>query len=491
MGLPRSPWVAVLVGLVTTAVTSAQLFLGGTVGLADNGDGPRLMCALGLQSTGSTQYGSFTSTYVPGGTCSDSELFAYETSWRLVVGAAHWLSRAVTGEETFDLAAVAWACAVLLGVAVAALYLALPGRVGRRLVLCALVVVAVTDIGFVSYFNSAYSDPAGLIGAVFVLAGLVGLVVHRSWGWLVLLALSLTFVATAKLQLLTVAVAVAVALVASRRHWARPPVSAGRRTVRRLGLAASVVLVGSSAVAGVVASQQGEGFTSGNQMNLLFYTILADSPDPAADLRDMGLPPELAAYAGISAWEPEAPYFDPAVLANEDVVFSWGTYARFLLEHPGRFAHLLSESVNAVPDARVDYLGNVPVAEDADPVLVDRPSPVFGVLHLLPDWPGPLLLLVWVGAGLGGLWAARSAEPGRAARGVLLVGASVYAFTQSAGALSDGYYELAKHNVHAALATGVLLAVLLDLGLGALHGRLRARRCPQPAGPPEVAGSAA
>jgi hypothetical protein len=215
---------------------------------------------------------------------------------------------------------------------------------------------------------------------------------------------------------------------------------------------------------------------AGNQLNLLFYTILAESPDPAADLREMGLPAGLAEYAGVSAWTPEAPYFDPALEANEDRVFSWSTYAEFLARHPDRLAQLVVHSVNTVPEARVDYLGNVPVAAGAAPVLVDRPSPVFWVLGLLPVWPVPPLLLLWVAAAVLGGLLCRSPDPARAARGLLLVATSVYAAVQAVGALSDGYYELAKHSVHAAFSTGLLLAVLADLGVREGRDRWRTRR---------------
>ena len=58
---------------------------------------------------------------------------------------------------------VAWEAAVVVAV-LAALFLALPGGAGARWPLVALVVVAVSDIGFVTYLNSGYTDQAGFIG---------------------------------------------------------------------------------------------------------------------------------------------------------------------------------------------------------------------------------------------------------------------------------------------------------------------------------------
>jgi hypothetical protein len=462
---PRHGWTAAAVAAVTTAVALAQLFAGGPVGLADNGDGARIMCRLGLAGvTGSRGGASFDSHYLAVPPCPTGQDYSYETSWRLVVTAVRDLWRTVTGHSSFDLVLLAGTSSVLLGLATAALYLALPGPRAGRLLLCGLVTVAACDIGFVTYFDSPYSEPAGFIGLVAVLAGLVGVLVHRSWPWVVLLVGSVAFVGTAKLQLATVGVAVVAALLLGWRRWSRDRAGQGRWAVRRPGRALAAGLLGAGVLTGVVAAQQGPGFVAGNQMNLLFYTILAESPDPAADLRDMGLPPSLARYAGVSAWQPEAPYFDPALEASADRVYSWGTYAGFLVRHPDRLAGLVAHSVATVPDARVDYLGNVPVPKGAPPVLVTRPSPVFGLLGLLPDQP--VLLVLWAAAAALGAWLCRSKDRALAVRGLLLVALSVYAVVQAVGALSDGYYELAKHEVHAAFATGLLLAVLADLAIG-------------------------
>jgi hypothetical protein len=69
---------------------------------------------------------------------------------------------------------------------------------------------------------------------------------------------------------------------------------------------------------------------------------------------------------------------------------------------------------------------------------------------------------------------------------VLLITTSAFAVTQSLFALGDGYYELAKHNVHAAFATGLMLAVLTEVALGVAVTAVRRRTRTGAAGNPGV-----
>ncbi len=468
--------VAAAVWAVTTAIVLAQLFIGGTAGLADNGDAHRLVCRLGLViGPGSSQQG-FEGTYESLEQCPPGGGFQYRTSWSPVLRVTHWAYSQVTGESGFEMAVLAVVGAVVLGAGAALLFLALPGRLSARWPLVALMVVAVSDIGFVTYLNSGYTDQGGFIGLLWVCAGVVGLVTRRTWPWLLVAAGAVLFTALAKTALFTVVPAVALALLLSRRHWAgRTPER--QWGIRRMGVLLVVGGLMITAVVGQAVRRQGYMLSTGNQFNLLFYTLLEESDDPEGDLRELGVPTELAQYAGISAWEEDTPWDDADLVANEDALFSWGTYIEFFAENPGRVLELVPRSFDSVADARVDYLANLPGEEYGDPPLAERPSPVFWVLGLLPQgWPVPSIALVWLGAAVLGVRWARSRDAGRAARGVLAVLLTSYAVSQSFLALSDGYYELAKHNVHAAFATGLLLAVLLEAGGRAGVAALRRRR---------------
>lgn len=476
--------VAAAVFAVTTAIALAQLFLSGTVGLADNGDANRLVCPLGLKVGPDSSQQGFEGDYVAVEPCPPGDGFQYRTSWGPLLRLTYWVTRQVTGSDSFDMAVMAVVGAVLLGAGAAAFFLALPGRLGARWPLVALVVVAVSDIGFLTYFNSGYTDQGGFIGLVWVCAGVVGLVTRRTWPWFLVAAGAVLFTAVAKTALLSIIPAVALALLLSRRHWAGRPV-AGRWGIRRLGVLMLAVGLLLTAFVGQTARSQGYMLSKGNQFNLLFYTLLEESEDPRADLRDLDLPTALARFAGTSAWELTTPWGDEDIAEHEERIFSWGTYAGFFAAQPDRFLELVPRSFDAVSDARVGYLANLPGEPGGDPPLADRPSPVFSVLDLLPrGWPVPAISFLWLGAAVFGVRWARSHDAGRAARGVLALLLTGYAVSQSLLALSDGFYELAKHNVHAAFATGLLLAVLLEAGIRTGVSAVRRRRA---AGPDDAA----
>jgi hypothetical protein len=474
---------------VTTAVVLLQLFVSGTAGLADNGDADRLVCGLGLEIGPDSSQQGFEGDYRPTGECPGSN-WTYHTSWRPVLRLTYWATRLVTGSDDFDVAVLAVVGAVLLGLGAAALFLALPGSAGARWPLVALVVVAVSDIGFVTYLNSGYTDQAGFIGLLWVCAGAVGLVVSRTWPWLLLLTAAVLFTGGAKTALITVVPAVGLALLLTRRYR-RGPAAPGRWGIRRPVVALLVALALAGVVLAQTARSQGEGLSNGNKYNLLFYTLLAQSDDPEADLREMDLPPELARFAGTNAWEEDTPWGDPDVEENAWTVFSWKTYISFFAANPGRFVELVPESFDSVTEARVGYLANFPGEQGGDPPLADRPSPVFWLLGLLPQgWPVPSITFLWLGGAVLGLRWARSPDAGRAARGALALLLTGYAVSQSVVALSDGHYELAKHNVHAAFATGLLLAVLLEAAGRTAAAAVRRRRAAGRAVEPVTAGTA-
>src|SRR5262249_56844815 len=88
--------------------------------------------------------------------------------------------------------------------------------------------------------------------------------------------------------------------------------------------------------------------------NVLFLAILPDSPDPAADLVEMGLDPSLAKYSGLSAWMVGTPATDPAFRER----LKAASPRAFLLRHPGRLRPLIREAVGAAFVLVPPELGN-------------------------------------------------------------------------------------------------------------------------------------
>ena len=150
---------------VAVAATSlTQLFFDRSVGLADNGDGGRLMCKLGLRAAQNTPFRSPQWDYVAANgspECHVVPLYRAYTDWAYVIHPVSWLYRNTVGGGHFDLRVLGFLDSAILGLLVGGLFLAWPGSRRRKALVCAAVSLVVLDIGFLAYFNSPLSDPAG------------------------------------------------------------------------------------------------------------------------------------------------------------------------------------------------------------------------------------------------------------------------------------------------------------------------------------------
>ncbi len=328
----RSWLLPVLVGTPISIAALLLLFLGRDVGVADNGDGARAMCGVGLgRSDGLRSVLAFDWHVADPKVCRPRPLWAYHSSYSVVLRPVAFLARSVTGHRDLDVRILGVLWCLLLGVAIGCLVAALPGSVRVRTVLGALVGMACLDIGFLSYFSSPYVEPGGMVGILFLMAAITAWLTSDRPRFMLLLAVTTAalFTAESKSQLAVIVVAVIPPMLVRRL----PARGVGAAVTGRLpALACACVLVlGASSYVG----SQGVGVQRGNAYNVMF-SVLARSPDPAHDLEQMHLPAALARYAGTSAWQPHAGWFNPAFLANRDRLLARATVLRFLVTHPSR-----------------------------------------------------------------------------------------------------------------------------------------------------------
>src|SRR4029434_1231469 len=73
----------------------------------------------------------------------------------------------------------------------------------------------------------------------------------------------------------------------------------------------------------------------------VFADLLPNSPDPAADLVELGLDADLLRYNGTNAYQPGAPLGDPDFDARFFQRFDFASLVRFYMRHPARLADRL------------------------------------------------------------------------------------------------------------------------------------------------------
>ncbi len=277
-----------------------QLLLPPIVGLADNGDFVRVLGPLGLQHE-ATQwseryFGWLEQTYVPG----PSEPAQLLSSQLLLSGLAKALAGLGSRDGSLDIRTQGAVHLVLylLGIALI-LRAARTFRPPARATICAAMLLAATDVAWVAPLASFYAEAATLVFlALLVGFGLLALRDDRARPW----ALPGYFVAAA----LFVAAKpqnyfLALPLMA-------PPVALLPRLSRARGrvavVAAAIAIV---ALGGFLQTRVPWAQRIRNLWNDVFYTILADSPDPRGDLAQFGLGPELARFAGVPAFADSIP----------------------------------------------------------------------------------------------------------------------------------------------------------------------------------------
>ncbi len=472
--------IAASLGLLGTMAALLQLFLGQDVGLADNGDGFRLMCHFDLLKAADVIASPLVLNYDPQPYGCPPDL-VYPSSQTWLVRPALWVYRLRYGASAgFDLRYLGPVHSALFGLLLAGLYLALPGRRSVRALTTALAGVLLADITFVTYFVSPFSEPATFLG-------LLGLVAATAWyvraRRIPVLAVAAVVAATgflvlAKSQTFVFAVLVAPILL-SRTVDAGPLRGVWRGRVIPAG-ACAVLL----ATSGAYLLKQPAFADRVHNHHVVFFTLLVDSPDPESTLRSLGAPTGLVRYRGTG-------YFDPQV-AGKDEDVEYREFQRvvnprqlvlYLASHPRHWVPLVRAGAQAVSELRTPYLSNYPTPHPQDELLAPRPNPVERLFGAVAPASWPALPLVWLAAMIVGAVALfrRSWCSEARALGAVCYLLAATALSQVLVALvGDGYYELVKHTVLAGYASALLLAV----GSGALVSaagrslRRRARSVP-------------
>ena len=494
-GTRRRRVLAALVGPAAALVTGLLLALrigllaGPLVGVGDNADGFRLFCTAGLAPATPEGNAAWRGVVVTGFTTGHPTCGVPTSSAGLVLAAT------VGTGPTWSLSTLAAAYVALIalgvGLAVAALTVAAP----RRAVLAAVPVLPLLVVPWWTRFAaSTYAEPAGLLGTVWVLLGLVVVAASapknrrpRLVALLLLVGGGLV-AATAKPGFVPVGVvaALACAVVVLRgptRAW------------RAAGPVAAVLLVALAAAPVADALRfQDAAYGAINTHNLVFTALLPELV-PSVTER-VGLPPAAAARTGesfywagardVPGWEAAIGDRPGAARADADAV---------LADHPAVVATMIGRGLTATLRPQLSYLPSAPRGTAPERNEVRTVYPEAGPLTGLQlAWLAaiPLGWLPAAAAGLAVLAGLATLRPRRrptgprpVAVGLVRTGAVAAALAVALVALAvvgDGYYELTKHVWLASflLATAVLLdgAALLDGALAT--GVSRARRAWRP-----------
>jgi hypothetical protein len=357
---PKSGWRE---NLVLAAIGSAlvwQLLLPPLIGLADNGDFPRIMGQFDIGYLSSKfedrYFGYFQSKYrIDKRDHWDSGFVSSQT---LLVALALPINGLLSKPGLFDLRSLAM---VHMALELAAAWLLLRyapvnGRIAREALL-GIVFLALTDVGYVSYFNSFYSEPGSFVFLLLGLGFVLMTITHPSNGALLgFLGAGLLFI-TSKPQ--NAGTGIVLAVYSLRLGSLRPG-----KAWRRVCAGATLCLFSSSVYIYRVAPRD---ITVKPTLYLsLFYEILPYSPSPRQDLIELGLDPQLVKYSGTRPWADAAPIDEPAFQRSFFDKISFAKMIRFHLAHPIRLLETLDRCARYAPALRPE-VGNYEKSEGRFP----------------------------------------------------------------------------------------------------------------------------
>lgn len=426
---------------IAAAIITYQLFIPPIVGLADDGDFWKIMGQVGLRyPTGDVQtraYGHLTVEYDI-----TQPLWAsgYLTSEIPFVAGARFIEKSGLRRRVLDIRTLGILHSLVFCAGVALVLIA--GRTWRcpaRIAYTFLVVFFFTDVGYVAYFNSLYSATASYL-FLLLLAGMV-----------------LCLAGGRRLPVLMVAFwAAALGLVTSKPQEAAlaPLLGLLGYVMTCLGRgpgrpkSAIVLAIALCAAGALYYSRIPEYLKAEALYNDVFFELLLRSPDPTADLKELGLPDDWIRYSGTHAYLPGVPLTDPVFRRDFARLVGYPKILGFYLRHPSRLGLLLKLSSQGAFRLRQSYLGNFPVRAGKEPRALSR---AFGVWSAAKERLGPsgpwLLPFLWVANLVGSFIFFRSSKDAEkrclAVAVAVLVASSVVEFLVCS--LADALADVARH----------------------------------------------
>ncbi|WP_152559283.1 hypothetical protein [Tumebacillus flagellatus] len=321
-------WAALL---FLAAVLIGQLLIAPVAGLANNGDFERIMVWGGLKVpngvTGDAQYfGFFNRVYEIGAT----HLGGYVSSTILFLKVAVWINKAFHSYTQFD---IRFLGALHILTLLAGAWLVISGvrrrNTGLAWLTAVLLVWVSTDKGISLYFNSMFSEATTFL----MLLALVGCALHltaeseqpQKWALITAAVAGVLFV-TAKVQNALLGFLIVLWMLRLLRLH-------GERAWKKAVLiAAACVFVFTAGLSFY------NSFEKINIYQTVFYGVLKDSPDPVADLRELGLPEEYVVLANTDYFVPhQIDITTPEFKAGYYDHISRGKVLLFYAKHLDRF----------------------------------------------------------------------------------------------------------------------------------------------------------
>ncbi len=360
------------------------------VAQADNRDGPRLMCGLGLVPVthGHSRFFRFAYfEYVRSASCAGRA--PYPSSQLVPLELARMLTPVLGLPGSLNMIALGVLMCALASVGVASLATGLRVRLWAQLLVAVVVWVIVADSAFFDVFAGPFSEPAALVGLLLIAAGTLYL--RRGWRLTVrglLLAGTGGFLAIlSKEQYLVLAAPTCLTLVlatAAPGRWYRLRRFGTREAAAGVAVAGLLALLTAGYIGWDFTSNYGQRLHYIQGVDMVFTDIVTTRANAPAGLRALGLPASWTRYAGHYYWDTGSVRTSPQFSRYEGK-FSDGNIARYLVTHPASIVRIGQSAAEQAQRVQVTALGDYPVSAGHRPGAVEsRVRVVTWLMHRLP-----------------------------------------------------------------------------------------------------------
>jgi hypothetical protein len=460
------------------------------VAQADNRDGPRLLCGLGLGPvTGGHalffRYANF--EYVTRSYCSGRA--PYPSSELIPLELGKLLTPVFGLRGALNMIAVGILICALASVGIASLAVGLRVRLWARLLVAAVIWVIMADAAFFDTYAGPFSEPVALVGLLLVAAGVVYL--GRSWrstlNGLALAATGAFLAILSKEQYLILAAPICLTLVlasAAPGRWYRLHRFKTREATASLLVAALLAILTVGYIGWDFTSHYGKRLHYIQAVDMIFTDIVTNRATAPAQLRSLGLPVSWAKYAGRYYWEAGSVRTSPDFSRYEGQLGD-GTIARYLVTHPGSIVSVGQAAAEQAQLVRDNVLGDYPVQAGYPPGHTESRVVVFtSLMQHLPRWLGLLWYIpLWTALAAIAIVALARARrlPWHRDGAVLvlcMIGCAAVAF------IPPAYFagiSTARHMVGTNLATALAVTVGVSLAVSMIYQAVR-----RPPPPPVV-----
>jgi hypothetical protein len=461
------------------------------VGQADNRDGPRLMCGLGLGPITGHHPRFFRFAYFEYVTKRACEgRLPYPSSELIPLEIGRLLTPVFGLSGTLNLIAVGVLWCALASVAIASLAVGLRIRLWAQLLVAAACWLIIADAAFFDVFAGPFSEAAVVVGLMLVAAGVVylgrgwrltvfGLTLAGSGGFLAILS---------KEQYLVLAAPICLTLVlagADRGPWRGLRRFRTRQAAAAVLVAAALALMTSAYAIWDYTSSYGQRLHHIQAVDMLFTDIVTKRATAPAQLRALGLPVSWARYAGHYYWDTTSVRQSPLYPRYEGQLTD-SNISHYLLTHPASILSVGQSAAIAAQQFRVTSLGDYPVyAGHPKGAYESRVVVLTWLMHQLPPGLGLWLLVpVWLVlaavAVVALVWGrARAWHRDGAVVVACMIGCAMVAF------IPPAYYtgiSTTRHMVRMNLATALAFVLAAGLTASMIQHAL--------AGPPPVSQAA-